>query len=711
MKLYPLLSLIAGLVCFSFASIVMFKGKENKKNRSFFLATVLTGIWTLFPFLTSLPKNNSLALTIARILYFFAAFVPTAWYYFMINLLEIEINKKKIAFFIFISLIFAPLSFTPLLVKGVSRFVPNFYPQAGKLYFLFIIFFLIVFSEIILRLYQVFKNATGYRKSQILYVCAAYTAGAVSGALHFFAVYTGKEPIPHDIFIILYPIIITYTITKYRLLDIEVLITRTGIFVSVYTLVLGLPFLFAYSFKNSLINLLGADWWIGPLVLMAFLATAGPFMYIYIQKRTEAILLREQRSYQEALKQAVVGMTRIHSLYKLINFLVDSITVNVRISHSAIYLREAKTGDFTLKDGRNLKKIQPAFLNKSDLLIDRLQKQKDPLLYEEIKRRSEENPDSEFSELEKQMRSLNASVVVACSLDDKLLGLLILGNKFSGKSYTTDDLDIFLLLASGAALAIDNALLYENMEAQVQLRTQELVEVQKQLVHAEKLATVGTLAGGVAHEINNPLTAILTNVQMLLSGDELDKESLEMIEEATKRCKTIVQKLMTFSKKPMESTMMYEINLLEIIQRTVDFLKYQLEQDNISLEVTAGKESYLVIANHDELGQVITNIVLNAKDAIKQIKKSGTVFITILEEENWVKVCIKDEGAGIPNEILNRIFDPFFTTKEVGKGLGLGLSICQSIIEKHKGKIIVESTLNKGSMFTLQLPKFKKRIQ
>ncbi|MFH0918339.1 MAG: ATP-binding protein [Candidatus Omnitrophota bacterium] len=707
MKLYPLLSLIAGLVCFSFASIVIFKGKENKKNRSFFLASALTGIWTLFPFLTSLPKNNSSVLVIARLLYFFAAFVPTAWYYFMVNLLEIEKNQRKTIFFIFISVIFASLSFTPLLVKGVARFAPNFYPQAGAFYFLFIIFFLIIFSEIILRLYLVFKNATGYRKSQILYVCVAYTAGALSGALHFLSAYTGKEPISHDIFIILYPIIITYTITKYRLLDIEVLITRTGIFVSVYTLVLGLPFLFAYLFKNSLINLLGADWWMGPLVLMAFLATAGPFMYIYLQKRTEAILLREQRRYQEALKQAAVGMTRIHNLNKLLNFLVDNITKNVRISHSAIYLRDSTTGDFTLKDGRNLKKNQPVFLNKSNLLVDCLQKQKDPLLYEEVKRKSEETPDSVFSELEKQMRSLNASVVVACSLDDKLLGLLILGNKYSGKSYTTDDLDIFLLLASGAALAIENALLYENIEAQVQLRTQELVEVQKQLVHAEKLATVGTLAGGVAHEINNPLTAILTNVQMLLSGDELDKESLEMIEEATKRCKTIVQKLMAFSKKPMESTMMYRINLLEIIQRTVDFLKYQLEQDNISLEVTAGKESYPVMANHDELGQVVTNIVLNARDAIKQIKKSGTVFITLLEEENWIKICIKDEGVGIPPEILNRIFDPFFTTKEVGKGLGLGLSICQSIIEKHKGKIIVESELNKGSMFVLQLPKLK----
>ncbi len=203
MKFYPLISLIAGLTCFFFALIVILKGKNKQENRTFFLASTFTGIWTLFPFLTSLPANHNFALQIARILYFFAAFVPTTWHYFMVNLLEIPNNKKKTIIFLGISIVFACLSFTPWIVKSIVRLAPNFHVQAGPLYFLFIIFFLAVFSDIILKLYQAFKIANGYRKSQIFYVCSAYVAGVISGALHFFSAYTGKEPISHDLFIIL----------------------------------------------------------------------------------------------------------------------------------------------------------------------------------------------------------------------------------------------------------------------------------------------------------------------------------------------------------------------------------------------------------------------------------------------------------------------------------------------------------------------------
>jgi C4-dicarboxylate-specific signal transduction histidine kinase len=298
---------------------------------------------------------------------------------------------------------------------------------------------------------------------------------------------------------------------------------------------------------------------------------------------------------------------------------------------------------------------------------------------------------------------------VPCFLEDTLLNIIVLGEKLSGRLYSQEDLDNFSILASEAALATENALLYGKIENEVKERTNELVYTQKQLVQAEKLATVGTLAGGVAHEINNPLTAILTNVQMLLSTGELDKESLEMIEEATKRCKTIVQKLMTYAKKPLESTMVYKINLLEIIGNVVGFLRYQLEQENIKIVVNASQDNYLVMGNHNELEQVLTNIILNAKDAIKQIKKSGIEKITLSQNEDSVNVEIKDEGKGIPKEIIPRIFDPFFTTKEVGKGLGLGLSICQAIIDKHNGKITVQSEPNKGSVFTVQLPRIKEK--
>ncbi|MDD5729668.1 MAG: GAF domain-containing sensor histidine kinase [Candidatus Omnitrophica bacterium] len=456
---------------------------------------------------------------------------------------------------------------------------------------------------------------------------------------------------------------------------------------------------------------LGSNWWIEPFASLVILGAFGPFVYVYLEKKAEAILLREQRRYQEILKNTAVDLTRIRNLQKLLDHIAQTITGVVHISHSVIYTLEAKSELFGLKAATNLKQNQPNVIETGNPLIVRLNSQKEPLVYEEVKKEAEDRPDTIFKGLELQMRLLNATVVIPCFLENKLLDILILGDKLSGKIYTSEDLDNFSFLASEAALATENALLYGKIEEEVRQRTEELVGTQKQLIHAEKLATVGTLAGGVAHEINNPLTAILTNVQMLLmDGEKLDadsKESLELIEEATKRCRTIVQKLMTYAKKPLEQSEITEVNVNTVVKKVASFLQYQLEQDNIRIVFEDKEGDCFVSGNHNELEQVVTNMVLNARDAIKHVKKSGDICISVNNEKNKICIAIKDEGAGMPKEIMDKIFDPFFTTKDVGKGTGLGLSICQSIVEKHKGSIAVQSEPNKGSIFTVKLPKLK----
>jgi signal transduction histidine kinase len=197
---------------------------------------------------------------------------------------------------------------------------------------------------------------------------------------------------------------------------------------------------------------------------------------------------------------------------------------------------------------------------------------------------------------------------------------------------------------------------------------------------------------------------------MLLAAKEFDQESLEIIDEATQRCKTIVQKLMTYAKKPLEAIGVNEVNLLVVIKNVIDFLKFELEQENIKVVLNAHQDDYLIMGNDSELEQVVTNMILNAKDAIGKIRKEGKIEITLSQNDDRLKMEIKDEGIGIPKEIINRIFDPFFTTKEIGKGLGLGLSICHSVIEKYNGIITVQSEPDKGSIFTVKLPKIKESI-
>ncbi len=692
---------------------VFLKSRRSAVNRSYALLSLSITFWSGAYFLWQTAQNPTRALLYVRLLSIGSVFIPSMFLYFILSFLHKQKNYQKlIASSLGLSVCFTLFSFTRAFIPMIEpKLGFRFWPVAGFLYSVFLCFFFACISFAVYLLARASRDKTQseYRLRQIRYVLMASLVGFIGGSTNYPLWYNVLIPPVLNFFVGLHVLILAYAIIKYRLLDIRVAITRTMIFVTVYAFVLGIPFILATSGKAWLIKTYGVLWWLSPLVLMAFLGTTGPFVYLFLKNRAEAILLRKQRKYQAALKQASVDLTRIRNLQNLLDFIARTLSDSVQITHTAIYFFDAKKNEFILQSGVNLPPKQPQSIAIDSPLVSYLNQSHDALVLNEFKRIEEESGNKSYRKLENVLNGLSADMVIPCFLENKLLDIFILGEKISGQIYSQEDIDHFLVLAQETALATENAQLYEKIENEVKERTQELVETQKQLVHAEKLATVGTLAGGVAHEINNPLAAIMTNVQMLLAGDELDRESLEMIEEATKRCKTIVQKLMTFSQKPMANTMMYQIDLLDVIRHTVDFLKFQLEQENITLEVKADKKSYPARANHDELGQVVTNIVLNAKDAIKQIKKSGTVYITISENETQTMISIKDEGTGIPKTILNRIFDPFYTTKEVGKGLGLGLSISQTIIEKHKGKILVESQVDKGSTFIIQLPKFKQQ--
>jgi len=713
MTFYSLSALFNFITSIILGLFVFFKNKKGPINRSYGLLSLSIAFWSGSYFLWQISKQYSEALLWYQLLSIGAIFIPVFYLYFILCLL----NKQKehrvtISFCLIFSMILTPFVFTNLFIKKFGpKFSFPFWADAGILYSVFLLFFFACVLYAVYLMLKVYRKSVGteYRRVQIRYVLIASIVGFLGGSTNYPLWYNIQIQPVLNFFVGLHVLILAYAIVRYRLMDIAVAITRTTIFVFVYTLVLGLPFILATSGKLWLVSILGSFWWIGPLVLMASLGTGGPFVYIYLKNSAEAILLREQRRYQATLKHAAVDLTRIRNLQKLLDFIAKVIVESVKISYSVIYFFDTKSNQFILKAESNSKKDQALTIDKNSVLISWLENHKDAQVYEEIKYMSEHDPDPTFKKLEAQMSSLNAEVAIPCFLENTLLDIIILGEKLSGKIYSQEDLDNFSVLASEAALATENALLYDKIENEVKDRTSELVDTQKQLVQAEKLATVGTLAGGVAHEINNPLTAILTNVQMLLSTGELDKESLEMIEEATKRCKTIVQKLMTYSKKPLESTMVYKINLFEVITNAITFLKFQLEQDDIQITLKAKDDNYLVKGNHNELEQVITNIILNSRDAIKQIKKSGNIEISLSQTDDTVKFEIKDEGLGIPKEIINRIFDPFFTTKEVGKGLGLGLSICQTIVEKHNGKITVQSEVNKGSTFTILLPRLKEK--
>lgn len=226
----------------------------------------------------------------------------------------------------------------------------------------------------------------------------------------------------------------------------------------------------------------------------------------------------------------------------------------------------------------------------------------------------------------------------------------------------------------------------------------EKEQLEKQLLQSDKLATIGQLAAGVAHEINNPLGNISLYTQMLLKNtdDENTKEKLTIINDETNRAAQIVKGLLDFARQSEPKLTRIDIN--KEIEKVLGIMTPQLKDIKVTTELEPLPR---IRADSGQIQQVIMNLL---KNSIQSIKKKGELMIKTATKNDYVEINISDNGCGIPKEDLNKIFDPFFTTKEMGKGTGLGLSISYGIIKRHNGSIEVKSNIGKGTTLTIKLP-------
>jgi two-component system, NtrC family, sensor kinase len=228
------------------------------------------------------------------------------------------------------------------------------------------------------------------------------------------------------------------------------------------------------------------------------------------------------------------------------------------------------------------------------------------------------------------------------------------------------------------------------------------VQLEEQLQISEKMASIGLLAAGVAHEVNTPLTGISSFTQMLLESSDPDDprtKLLEKIERQTFRAAKIVNGLLNLSRPAQIDRA--PIDLHAVINDVLSLLEHQFKTANLQVRKDLAIETPVVLAIEHKLQQVFLNLFLNARDAMP---KGGWLSITTRVESGRVQVEIGDTGAGIQSENLSRIYDPFFTTKPIGQGTGLGLSITYGIVREHDGVITCESTEGKGTVFRLTLP-------
>jgi two-component system, NtrC family, sensor kinase len=274
-------------------------------------------------------------------------------------------------------------------------------------------------------------------------------------------------------------------------------------------------------------------------------------------------------------------------------------------------------------------------------------------------------------------------------------------------AHSFNQMSLLLRSANGEILAWTKTL-----EARVEQKTKELTRAHEHVLQVEKMATIGKMAAVMAHEINNPLAGILTYAKLIrkwVDRDQLSSEPkkaeasqcLELIASESRRCGDLVKNLLVFSRTaPLNKQ---TTDLAEVVDRSVRLIRHQLDMAGIQLQLSIPSELPRIQCDPAQIEQVLLALIMNAIDAMP---RGGNLWISTRLDSEGYDYCItvRDDGSGIPPDILAQIFEPFLTTKETGKGVGLGLAVSSSIIERHGGQIKVQSEPGKGTAFTIILP-------
>jgi signal transduction histidine kinase len=280
----------------------------------------------------------------------------------------------------------------------------------------------------------------------------------------------------------------------------------------------------------------------------------------------------------------------------------------------------------------------------------------------------------------------------------RALGVLYVDNAGSAEPFSAEALRAAEALARHAALAIENAQLFEREQHTIE----ELQKAQKQLLQSEKLATIGQMAAGIAHELNTPLTYIMGNLELLELQDlsAAQREMLSSIARGAERIRALAQRLLAFSRPAREEMAPLAVN--DVVERSLELCQYQIASGRVALDKTLAPELPRVLGVSNQLEMALINLVVNAVHAMGE--KGGRLAVGTRRRGDDVEIWVQDEGPGIPERVRSSLFEPFVTTKPEGKGTGLGLSTVLMVVERHNGHIDFETEEGRGTTFRVTLP-------
>jgi signal transduction histidine kinase/putative methionine-R-sulfoxide reductase with GAF domain len=400
------------------------------------------------------------------------------------------------------------------------------------------------------------------------------------------------------------------------------------------------------------------------------------------------------------------GLMETLDIDEILRLVLEGVTKNIGFDRARLYLLNEKRNVLECKMAVGLDedriKGMTLSLDPEDSVVARSILEKQPFFIPDA------GKDPRVNQILKEKLNLRSLVIIPLLAKEKAMGAIAADFVEPNKNITKEALESVMVFAQQAGLAIHNAFMYQGlktfsqqMEEKIQKTTADLRKTEAQLIRSEKLAALGQLAAGIAHEIRNPLTSINILIHSLtdhLPHESVHREDLKVIEEEINRINEIVGQFLRFARPA--PPLLKKAEILPIFEETLQLLRPQIEKQRIAVQKQF-ESLPPILMDREQMKQVILNLLLNA---VQAMPKRGHLLLKGQTSENdrFIKLLIQDSGVGIPGEEIEKLFDPFFSTKE--GGIGLGLSIAHRIIDQHHGKIEVESTPGKGTLFTLWLP-------
>ena len=667
-------------------------------NRTFGLICLGISLWLVSTAMLYSATDDDTAKILERCIYLGIIYIPALAYHLCVRLQGHTRNRLVIVNYL-VGTVFLSMLTTPYLVNGHYAYFWGLYPKAGVLHPLFLVYFFGVSGLALRQLYGSSKSTGGIVPPQASRsILWAFVVGLV-GAIDFLPSYgVAVYPIGFLLAVLLVSTV-SYVFVKHQVVNISIVLKPKVLIVAE-----ALAVITSCYFAILLVTRLftgGLHYLLAALLVAVFSIFAGGF--VYFQKRMEGevkkTLFRESHDAYETLMAFSKTLVTILELKSLTGEIVRTLEEVLGARRASLYLPNEDKSVYVLSTsiGQDTHRLQGMSFRNDDALVRHLLQVRTIVIREELEIR---NDGSGTDAILATLKALEAEACIPLINKGHLIGFCNLGSCTRLKMSSSEDIHLLTTLGNNAAIALDNALLYEDLK-----RSQKLIQ------RADRLRSLEIMAGGFAHEIRNPLTSIRTFIELApIRRDDayfMDEFS-SVVKDDVSRIERLIHEILGYARY-MEPKLAEE-NINDIIMSCILFVQVKAEQVGITIAHELADHLPRMLLDRQQIKQVVLNLLINAMDAITSGQGRITIRTHVLTKPEggvWVQIKIADTGCGISEGDLEHIFDPFYTTKHKSdehEGTGLGLVIVHQIIQQHSGQIEVESQVGQGTTFIISLP-------